>query len=92
MNYRNREDRNGKDISRRCFYWGKFVVKFRSLEVSTPYPLVLIVNVGRRQGKALGSDSYMLHYGRNVILALKELRKEQAVQRENTVVQLEVIL
>ena len=43
------------------FIAGKFVVKFRSLKISRPYPLVLLVNVGRRQGKALGSDSDMLH-------------------------------
>lgn len=60
------------------------MVKCRSLKISRPHPLVLIVNVGRRQGKALGSDSDMLHYGRTLILALKELRKKQAVQCENT--------
>jgi hypothetical protein len=68
-----------------AFITGKFVVKFRSLKISRPYPLVLLVNVGRRQCKALGSDSEMLHYGRTLILALKELRKKLAVQSKNTV-------
>jgi hypothetical protein len=55
-----------------AFIMGKFVVKFRSLKIYRPYPLVLLVNVGCRQRKALGSDSEMMHCDRNIILALKE--------------------
>jgi hypothetical protein len=68
----------GEDI----FVTGKMVVNFRALKISRPYPLVLLVNMDRIQGKALGSDNEMLRYDPTLTSALKELRDKHAVQRK----------
>jgi len=60
---RNKKEKRTRNVARVCmYYWRR--TKFSTLKVTNWCPLVLLVEVGWRQGRRLGSDEdEILGYG-----------------------------